>query len=175
MKLAGNVWKFGDDVSATDLFPARYDKLGMKRDWDACALHILEDLDPGFASSVRPGDIVVAGRNFGSGHAHYFGAAINGLRATGLGAAFASSINGLFFRAATDLGLISWTFPDLPEMVETGDEVQIDLETGLFQNDTQGVGAQLEPPPRLIAEIFRAGGTTSWAVQKVKRAEAVSS
>ena len=59
------------------LIPARYDKIGMKRDWAGCARHSLEDAEPRFASSVRPGDMLVAGDNFGSGHAHYFGAVIN--------------------------------------------------------------------------------------------------
>ncbi|WP_406462398.1 hypothetical protein OH768_44480 [Streptomyces sp. NBC_01622] len=170
MEIHGNVWKLGDGIGATDLVPARYDKIGMRRDWAQCASHLLEDVEPDFASSVRKGDVLVAGSNFGSGHAHYFGAAINACLTAGVGAAFAQSINGMFFRAATDLGLVSWTYGELAEAVQTGDEIRIDLDTGEFRNETTGRELRLTPPPELIRSIFRAGGSTPWAVQTVRGA-----
>jgi 3-isopropylmalate/(R)-2-methylmalate dehydratase small subunit len=172
MRIAGRVWKLGDDVGATDLIPARYDKIGMKRDWAECAHHLLEDLEPSFASGVRRGDIIVAGTNFGSGHAHYFGAVINACKHVGLGAAFATSINGMFFRAATDLGLMTWTYPELADEVSTGDEIDVDLREGRFENRTRNTCRLLTPPHPLILAIFDAGGSTNWAIQRARRTTA---
>ena len=171
MKIHGRAWRLGDDIGATDLIPARYDKIGMKRDLADCARHLLEDAEPRFASSVRPGDMLVAGDNFGSGHAHYFGAVINACLTVELGAVFASSINGMFFRAATDLGLISWTYGELADLVVTGEEIEVDLERGEFRNLTTSVERQLAPPPRLILDIFEAGGSTNWALRRAQLLE----
>ena len=80
MKLSGNVWKFGDDLGVCDLLAAKYDNLGVNDQWEECATHLLEELAPDFATQARPGDIIVAGFQLGSGHAHYYRAAIMALK-----------------------------------------------------------------------------------------------
>ncbi|WP_294570016.1 hypothetical protein [uncultured Arthrobacter sp.] len=150
-------------MTATDLFPARFDKLGMKRNWAECAEHLLEDAYPQFAADVAPGDFLVVDGTVGSGHAHYFGAAVMSCREVGLSAVLATNVNGMFFRSATDLGLKVWTFPELMPLVESGHQLELDLDAALASNMTTGVTARLTPVPELIQEIFSAGGTTAWA------------
>lgn len=169
MIIDGRVWRLGDGVGATDLIPARYDKIGMKRDWAACAEHLLEDAAPGFAQRVQPGDVIVAGTDFGWGHAHYFGAVINALKHVRLGAVFASSLSGVFFRAATDLGLVTWTYGELAELTSTDDRVEVDLSTGAVHNHTTHVTRRLDPPPSLILELFEAGGSAPWALRRARK------
>jgi 3-isopropylmalate/(R)-2-methylmalate dehydratase small subunit len=105
MILSGRVWKLGDDVGATDIVSAEYDKLGMSHQWGECAQYVLKDVRPELAGEVKPGDIVVAGRNFGTGHAHYYSTAIMACKAAGIAGLFGESVSGLFQRAAIDFGM----------------------------------------------------------------------
>ena len=104
MKLNGRVWKLGDDVGATDLLPAAYDKAASLGKADECAAHVLEGLRPDFRAGRQPKDLIVGGRNLGAGHAHYHRGAVIGCRSAGLGALLAESVGGLFLRASIDEG-----------------------------------------------------------------------
>lgn len=166
MKMKGRVWKIDRDVAATDIMPARYDKLGMKRNWPECAQYLLADISPDFAAGVRPGDFLIVDGNLGSGHAHYFGAAVMSCREVQLSGVLARSINGMFFRSATDLGLKTWAFPDLMSAVSDGDELLLDLASGEATNATRGATTTLTPIPPLIIDVFACGGTTNWAMNR---------
>lgn len=172
MILTGRVWRLGDNVGATDLLPARYDKQGMSRQWDECAKHILEDARPGVAERVRPGDIVVAGNNFGAGHAHYYSAAVMGCRTAGIAAFLVDSIGGLFQRACIDFGMPAWPMPGISALVADGDELRIDLATGETRNLTTGTDTRVPPVASLILEILAAGGSGPWALRRVGAAAA---
>lgn len=174
MMITGRVWKVGDDVGATDLVPGRYDKAGMQRDWPECAKHVLEDLAPEFAGAVRPGDILIGGDNFGAGHAHYYMAAIMGTAATGVQAMLADSVNALFLRAAIDAGVITWSLRGISDLVTTGDELQVDLETGAATNLTTGKSAKLPAVSPIVLDILTAGGTRPWALDQVRSPDQVS-
>jgi 3-isopropylmalate/(R)-2-methylmalate dehydratase small subunit len=167
MKLNGRVWKFGSNIGATDLVPAKYDKQGMSHQWDECAKHVLEDLDPGFSSAVQAGDILVAGDNLGAGHAHYHMTAIMGCKTAGLSGLLADSLNALFQRAAIDQGVPAWSFRGLGELVQSGDRLELDLETGMATNLTTGRSAQFKPVSRIILDILDAGGSNNWALIRV--------
>jgi len=166
MKMQGRAWKIDRDVAATDIMPARYDKLGMKRNWVECAQHLLEDINSDFAAGVRPGDFLIVDGNLGSGHAHYFGAAVMSCREVQLSGVLARSINGMFFRSATDLGLKTWAFPNLMSAVNDGDQLLLDLASGEATNATTGSVTTLTPIPPLILDVFAAGGTTNWAMTR---------
>jgi len=168
MILSGRVWKIGDDISTTDLVSARYDKEGMNKQWDECAKHILEDIDPSIAPAIKKGDIIVAGENFGNGHAHYYGAAINGSWAAGVSALLAESINTLFLRAAIDAGVPAWPFKGLASFVENGDILEINFKTGEAKNLTSGSKMNFKPVSEIILDILAAGGSDNWALQRVK-------
>jgi 3-isopropylmalate/(R)-2-methylmalate dehydratase small subunit len=172
MKLAGKVWKFGDGLGATDILPARYDKQGMSRQWAECAKHIVEDVAPGVAEQIQPGDIFVAGRSFGTGHAHYYNAAIMGSREAGIRGFLVEGISGLFQRGSIDFGMPAWVLPGISELVETGDRLEIDLATGHARNVTTQVAREFPPVDPIIIEILEAGGSQNWALRRVGFAEA---
>jgi 3-isopropylmalate/(R)-2-methylmalate dehydratase small subunit len=174
MILSGRVWKYGDGIGATDLVSARYDKEGMRRQWDECAKHVLEDIDPAFATKVQEGDLLVAGSDLGAGHAHYYEAAVMGSAATGLRALLAESVNALFFRAAIDAGVTTWAFPGLSELVETGHLLEIDMTSGAAKNFTTGATMQLEPVSPIVLDILDAGGSKNWALRRVGAGQPVT-
>lgn len=167
MKLAGNVWKFGDGVGATDILPARYDKQGMSRQWKECASHLFEDIAPGLAARIAPGDLFVAGKGFGAGHAHYYTAAIMGSVEAGLSAFLAEGIGGLFQRGSIDFGMPACVVPGISGLVENGDQLEVDLASGTACNISTGATLAFEPISPLILEIVAAGGSRNWALQRV--------
>ncbi|MFE2179228.1 hypothetical protein [Streptomyces sp. NPDC059455] len=173
MILDGRVWRYGDNIKATDLVSPRYDKEGMQRQWDECAKHLLEDIDPAMAGAVQAGDILVAGENLGAGHAHYYMAAIMGSSASGLGALLAESVNALFLRAAIDAGVAAWGLPGLSEFVETGDHLHLDLRTGVAKNVTQGTEKQFPAVSDVILQILDAKGSRNWALRSVGAEHAI--
>jgi 3-isopropylmalate/(R)-2-methylmalate dehydratase small subunit len=167
MIIQGRVWKIRDDLRATDVVSERYDEFSMSKRFDECAKHVLEDVEPRFVKEMRPGDIIVAGRNFGAGHAHYYGGAIMGMKRTGIGAVLAESINGFFLRVAIDFGLAAWSFPGLHALVNTGDEIRLDMLSGDVTNLTTKTVAKVDGMSPIIADIIAADGSLKWAVQRV--------
>lgn len=167
MILEGRVWKVGDGVSATNIVSAQHDALGMSRKWSECATHLLADVDPALATAVRPGDLLVAGRDFGTGHAHYYTTAIMAAKAAGLAAMLAEDIGGLFQRAAIDFGMPACALPGIAAFVDSGDRLRIDLATGDACNLTTGAEAAFAPLPSLIVDILTAGGSRNWALRRV--------
>jgi 3-isopropylmalate/(R)-2-methylmalate dehydratase small subunit len=170
MMMKGRAWVVGNRVSVTDLVPARYDKAGMSRDWAECSRHVLEDKLPGATNLIQPGDILIGGTDFGVGHAHYYMTAIMGCVTAGFSALFADSVNTLFLRAAVDAGVTVWAFPGLSEQVQQGDELAVDLESGIVKNLTSGSTLQYDPVSPIVLEILRAGGSEPWALNSVRAA-----
>ena len=173
MILSGKVWKLGDNVGATDLLPGRYDKAGMSQKWDECAKHLLEDMLPEFATKVQKGDIIIAGENLGVGHAHYYMGAVKGCWAAGIGALLAKNVSGLFFRCAIDAGMPAWSFDSLPDFVDNGDHLELNLESGETKNITRGTSILLAPVPLIILDILRAGGSENWGLRRVGAEHAI--
>ncbi|MBB6125335.1 hypothetical protein [Sphingobium subterraneum] len=164
MKLQGKSWKFGNGLGATDLVSSDYDKLGMTHDWDGCAQHLLEKVDPGFLGKMRRGDILIAGTRLGAGHAHYYMTAIMGCKHAGISGILCESVNTLFQRAAIDAGYPVWPLPGISDFVRDGDELEIDLATGMATNKTTGEIKQFTPIPELIRDILNAGNSLNWAL-----------
>lgn len=126
MAVKGRVWKYGDDVNTDVIFPGKYTYI--VRDEAEMAAHALEDLDPTFAGNVRPGDVVVAGRNWGCGSSREQAAAC--LRLAGVGAVVAVSFARIFYRNAINSGLPAIVCPQAVEALEAGAQVTVDLERG---------------------------------------------
>ncbi|MEJ6479778.1 MAG: hypothetical protein QNL92_13985 [Octadecabacter sp.] len=166
MKLTGRVWKLGDDVGATDLLPAAYDKSASRGEWDDCIPHVLEGLRPDFREGCKPGDLIVGGRNLGAGHAHYHRGGVLGSKAAGIGALLGDSINGLFFRSAIDEGYPAWPIKGLADFVEDGDNIEVDLATGSVRNLTQCTNMDFKPCDKVILDILAAGSTMNWSIQR---------
>ena len=145
------VWVFGDDIDTDALAPGKY----MKFDIDEIARHCLEAVDPAFASSVKAGDVVVAGRNFGAGSAREQAPAA--LKHLGIAALIAESFAGLFYRNALNLGLPAVASRDA-KRIRPGDRLRVDAEAGRIENETSGETLACEPIPPHLMQMVRDGG-----------------
>jgi 3-isopropylmalate/(R)-2-methylmalate dehydratase small subunit len=123
--LTGRVWKYGDDVNTDVIYPGKYTYSDLPP--EEMASHALEDLDPEFAEQVQPGDIVVAGRNFGCGSSRE--QAVSCLKYAGVGALIANSFARIYFRNAINQGLPIVQCAAV-EGVESGEEVTVDFTSG---------------------------------------------
>ncbi len=152
MMVEGKAWKYGDNVDTDVIFPGKYTYT--VTDPGEMAAHALEDLDPGFAGQVRPGDIIVAGRNWGCGSSREQAATC--LKAAGVGAIIAASFARIFFRNAINSGLPAIVCPDAVAAIEAGQQVRVDLATGLI---TCPAGPFPYPPfPPSVQQILADGG-----------------
>jgi 3-isopropylmalate/(R)-2-methylmalate dehydratase small subunit len=157
----GRAFKYGDNIDTDVIIPARY---LITTDERELAAHALEDLDPRFASAVRPGDIIVAGSNFGCGSSREH--APIALKGAGVGAVVASSFARIFFRNAINTGLPIAVAPDAVEATDDGDGVEIDSETMQIRNVTKGLTFEAEPLPDFVMEIVRSGGLVTWVRER---------
>ena len=150
--MRGRTWKFGHDVSTDQLSPGEYavDPVEIQ------AQHTLESLDPEFASSVAPGDIVIAGRNFGCGSSRE--TAAGNLKALGVACVAAESLSRLFMRNAVAIGLPILICQGVHDSFAAGEDVVVDLAAGTIAAAGGGTTLQGEPLPDEMREILAAGG-----------------
>ena len=144
-------WVFGDDIDTDVLAPGKY----MKLDIDEIAKHCLETVNAEFASSVKPGDVVAAGRNFGAGSSREQAPAA--LKHLGVAALVAESFAGLFYRNALNLGLPAVACRDA-KRIRQGDAVEVDAEQGMIRNVTTGETLRCETIPAHLMQMVRDGG-----------------
>jgi 3-isopropylmalate/(R)-2-methylmalate dehydratase small subunit len=157
MLVQGRAWRLGDNVDTDQLLPGRYLTL---TDPAALAAHCLEDLVPRFSELARPGDIVVAGDNFGCGSSREH--APTALKALGISCLLASSYARIFFRNCINLGLPALTSHEAVSGIQDGDEIRVDLETGEIENLTRPFRASAPPLSAYLVEIIEAGGLTTY-------------
>jgi 3-isopropylmalate/(R)-2-methylmalate dehydratase small subunit len=148
----GRAWVFGDDVSTDLLAPGAYAVAPLAER----KLHTLESVDPRFAREVRPGDILVAGRNLGCGSSRE--TAPEALKALGVAAVVAESFARLFLRNAVAIGLPVLACPGVRQVVTPGDELTVDLATGRVENVRTGEAVHGEALPAEMRDILAAGG-----------------
>ena len=152
MILKGKALKFGDDISTDLIQPGRYNYL--RSNLPELAKHVLEDADPTFASRVKKGDFIVAGKNFGLGSSREHAPAI--LKLAGVSAILAKSVARIFFRNAINVGL-----PVLicdTDKINDGDDLEIDLATGTITDLTNGVKLTSGKIPDVMLKILSEGG-----------------
>jgi 3-isopropylmalate/(R)-2-methylmalate dehydratase small subunit len=152
MAIRGKVWKYGDDVNTDVIFPGKYTYTITDR--KEMAAHALEDLDPTFAKDVKPGDIVVAGRNFGCGSSREQAATC--LKEAGVAAVVASSFARIFFRNAINEGLPLVECPEAITAIENGGTIDIDFESGVLK--AGGKPFSFPGLPESVMGIVREGG-----------------
>jgi 3-isopropylmalate/(R)-2-methylmalate dehydratase small subunit len=155
------VFRYGDDVNTDLLFPGRYTYTCAKA--EEILPHLLEDLDPDFAKRVRPGDLILAGKNFGCGSSREQPAL--GLKAVGLQAVVAKSFARIFFRAAINQGLLLVECAEAVDAYEEGDEVTLDAAGGRIAVGTRTFSFPALPPEMLA--IRDAGGLLEHARRKL--------
>ncbi|MHA1144268.1 MAG: 3-isopropylmalate dehydratase small subunit [Candidatus Helarchaeota archaeon] len=158
MKIKGKVWKFGDNIDTDIIIPGRYLVL---RDPDEMASHAFEPIDETFAKNVQKGDIIVAGKNFGSGSSREEAPFV--LKQLGIAAVVAESFARIFFRNAINLGLPLVEVKDVSTNVKKGDTIEIDVLEGIITlNGKIFHGTKL---PDFLLELITEGGALK-AVRK---------
>ena len=149
----GTVLKYGDHIDTDVIIPARY---LASQDPKELASHCMEDIDKTFVQRVRPGDIMVAGWNFGCGSSREH--APIAIKAAGVSCVIAKSFARIFYRNAINIGLAILECPAASDGIAEGDEVQVDFETGIITDVTTGKTYQAEPFPPFIREMIEQGG-----------------
>ena len=150
--IRGRAYLFGDNINTDFINPAQYMELPM----DQMIQHAMEGADPDFSKNVRPGDVMVAGINFGSGSSRETAPMV--IKGSGISVLIAVSFARIFYRNAINIGLAILECPEASENIQSGDEVAIDFDTGLITNLTKGETYQANPFPAFIKEIIQAGG-----------------
>ena len=147
------VFVYGNNVDTDAIIPARYLTTSNPT---ALAIHCMQDIDPDFSRTVTPGDIVVAGRNFGCGSSREH--APLALKASGVACVIADSFARIFYRNAVNIGLPVMEDPETAAGIHPGDKIDADTQRGLVNNLTTGEIYQTKTPPPFIRDIIRAGG-----------------
>jgi 3-isopropylmalate/(R)-2-methylmalate dehydratase small subunit len=159
----GKVWKYGDNVNTDVIFPGRYTYQILPS--EEMAKHTMEDLDPGFAPNVRPGDVIVAGKNFGCGSSREQAAAC--LKAAGVQAVVARSFARIYFRNAINLGLAVLQCDEAAAALEKGDTVELDFGRGEIRS-AKGT-FRFRPLPDSVVGILEAGGLLEYTKKKLEK------
>jgi 3-isopropylmalate/(R)-2-methylmalate dehydratase small subunit len=170
MVVQGRVWKLGDNVDTDQLLPGRYLSLTEPQE---LAAHCLEDIRPEFSQQVQPGDVVVAGENFGCGSSREH--APLALKGLGISCLIAHSYARIFFRNAINLGLPAITSPEAAVALEDGDQVRIDLDSGQIENLDRPFRTFFPPLPGFLAEILNVGGLTAYVRERVRERQSLLS
>ena len=153
MEAKGFVHRYGDNVDTDVIIPARY--LNTQNDKEL-ASHCMEDIDRDFVHKVHPGDIIVAGENFGCGSSREH--APIAIKASGISCVIASTFARIFYRNAINIGLPILECPEASEKIQAGDEVSVNFDTGVITNITKNETYRALPFPAFIQNIIRAGG-----------------
>ncbi|HTP96252.1 MAG TPA: 3-isopropylmalate dehydratase [Burkholderiales bacterium] len=162
MIIEGHLHVLGDNVDTDVMIPGRYLSILEPAE---IAKHIFEEVDPGFVKRVRPGDILVAGRNFGAGSGREH--APLGLKALGIGCIVAVSFSRTFFRMAVDLGLPILVSADAVKASKQGERGRVDTATG--EITLGATRLRTDPLPGFVQDVIDQGGLTNWVRAEVKR------
>ena len=158
----GKVWKYGDNINTDVIFPGKYTYSILEP--EEMAQHALEDLDPSFAQEVQPGDIIVAGSNFGCGSSREQAATC--LKAAGVQAVIAKSFARIFFRNAINQGLPAVECSEAVDQLKKGAEAEIDFAEGEVRTEAQVF--TFSQPPESVLRIFEAGGLIAYTKKRLE-------
>jgi 3-isopropylmalate/(R)-2-methylmalate dehydratase small subunit len=149
--ITGRVWTFGDDINTDLMLPGPL--LGASPEIQARA--VFSANRPGWVDLVQTGDIIIGGRNFGTGSSR---PAARSLRNLGLGALVAPSINGLFFRNAVNFGFLAIECPGVDRAFAEGQVAEISLVDWLVRNRDTGAALNAKPIPERLLALMTGGG-----------------
>ena len=153
MNTQGTVFKYPDNVDTDVIIPARYLNTADARE---LAKHCMEDIDAEFVNRVNPGDIMVAGWNFGCGSSREHAPLV--IKTCGTGCVIAKSFARIFYRNAINIGLPILECETAAEEIQAGDQVSVDFDTGIITDVTTGKTYRAEPFPAFIQNIIKKGG-----------------
>jgi 3-isopropylmalate/(R)-2-methylmalate dehydratase small subunit len=161
--MQGKAHVFGDDVNTDEIIPARYLN---SIDPAMLASHCMEDVDPDFVKKMKPGDIIVAGENFGCGSSREH--APISIKAAGVACVVARSFARIFFRNSINIGLPIVVCPEAVADIAAGHQVEVDLVTGRLRNQTTGREFSFSPFTPELQAIIAAGGLMSFVKSQVQ-------
>jgi len=164
MKVNGKVYKYGDNVDTDVIIPARYLNTA---DPDQLKLHCMEDIDIDFAKTVQPGDIMVAGKNFGCGSSREH--APISIKASGISLVIAADFARIFYRNSINTGLPILECPEAAERISAGDSIEVDFDTGVITNTTKNESYQAKAFPEFIKNIINAGGLVEYTKKELNK------
>ena len=153
MKAHGTAIKYGNNIDTDVIIPARY---LATQEHKELASHCMEDIDKSFVQRVKPGDVMVAGANFGCGSSREH--APIAIKASGISCVIAKSFARIFYRNAINIGLAILESEEASEKTREGDEIEIDFDTGVITNVTKKETYQAQPFPDFIKGMIAKGG-----------------
>ena len=153
MNFNGKAIKYGDNVDTDVIIPARYLNTINKKE---LASHCMEDIDKDFVNKVAPGDIMVAGSNFGCGSSREH--APIAIKESGISLVIAKSFARIFYRNSINIGLAILECPEASENIKDGDKIEADLDNGIIYNRSTGESFKTNPFPEFIQKIISGGG-----------------
>ena len=162
--ITGKVWNFGDNIDTDLIIAARYLN---SSDPHHLAKYVMEDADPDFATKVQPGDIIVAGENFGCGSSREH--APIALKAAGVAAVVAPSFARIFYRNAFNMGLPIFELKEANEIKE-GELIKINLDSGEIEDVNKGKVYNFKPIPPFMQELLASGGLMNFAKEEMLKA-----
>lgn len=157
MKAHGTVHKYGDNVDTDVIIPARYLN---SSDAKELAAKCMVDIDPDFVNRVKPGDIIVANKNFGCGSSREH--APLAIKTAGISCVIAETFARIFYRNAINIGLPIIECEQAAKEIEAGDDVEIDFDTGIITDHTRGTSYQGQAFPEFMQKLIHAGGLMNY-------------
>ena len=151
------VWRYGDHVDTDVIIPARYLNIS---DFKELSEHAMEDIDTTFAPNVKPGDIMVAGRNFGCGSPPEHAPIV--IQQKGIKCIIAESFARIFYRNAINIGLPVLEVGEEAKKIKAGDTVDVDLDKGEIHVVNKGIPIKTHPLPAFVRKIAEAGGLINY-------------
>ena len=164
--VTGKVFKYGDNVDTDVIIPARYLNAPSPEE---LAKHCMEDIDTSFATTVKPGDIMVGGANFGCGSSREH--APISIRACGVRCVIAASFARIFYRNAINIGFPILECPEAAAAINNGDTVSVDFATGKIVDETTGETFQAVALPPFIEKIVEHNGLLPYLKARMEKGE----
>ena len=158
--MKGTAWKFGNDIDTDIILPGRY---LIYTDEERLSQHCMEGLDAEFNEKCKKGDFIVAGRNFGCGSSREH--APIALKGVGISAVIAESFARIFYRNATNVGVPLLEAPGISEIIENGDEIEVNMDEGTITTESGEVVTFKKLPPFML-EILEKGGLIEYLKNK---------
>jgi 3-isopropylmalate dehydratase small subunit len=164
MELRGKVWKFGDHIDTDVIIPARYLNVS---DVETLAKYCFADARPGFKDMARPGDVIVAGRNFGCGSSREH--APLAIKGAGIACVIAETFARIFYRNSFNIGLPLIESPEASAHLKEGDTVELDVKTGEIKSLCDGAVYKTRPIPPFMQELINSGGLVNYIKKKLTK------
>ena len=161
MNAQGKAIKYGDNVDTDVIIPARYLAI---QDRQELASHCMEDIDKDFVNKVKPGDIMIAGKNFGCGSSREHAPLV--IKVSGVSCVIAKTFARIFYRNAINIGLPIIECEDASERIEDGDDVSIDFDSGIITNNTKNEQYKGQPFPEFMQKIISNEGLVNYINSK---------